>query len=294
VAAAPATTARAADAHGLLQATRGLLIASTVLTGLGFGALYLLAENTANSFAWTIQPPLTAAFLGAGYGAGLVLVVLALRDGRWVHARLPLYTILVFVGLTLVPTLLHFDRLHISAEFADTSGPLAKGAAWFWLAIYIGLPVVMVPVLLLQERAAGMDPPNLHPVPGRLRVALVVESILLVFPGLFMFAAPETAAMLWPWQLTPFTARVVAAWLIAFGVTAAYAAVGDLARLRIGTIAYATFGILVLLAIARYPALLQWDRPSAWILIGAMLAVVVTGVLGWRAAPRTVVEICRD
>jgi hypothetical protein len=139
-----------------------------------------------------------------------------------------------------------------------------------------------------------MDPPNLHPVPGRLRIALVVESILLIFPGLFMFAAPETAATLWPWDLTPFTARVVAAWLIAFGVTAAYAAVGDLARLRIGTIAYATFGTLTLLAIARYPGSYQWDRPSGWILIAAMLGIVVTGILGWRAAPRTVVEICRD
>ena len=292
--AASATTARPVDAHGLLPATRYLLIASTVLTGLGFGALYLLAENTASTFAWTIQPPLTAAFLGAGYGAGLVLVVLALRDGRWVHARLPLYTILVFVGLTVVPTLLHFDRLHISAEFADTSGPMAKGAALFWLAVYIGLPVAMIPILLLQERASGIDPPNLHPVPGRLRIALVIESVLLVFPGLFMFAAPETAAMLWPWQLTPFTARVVAAWLIAFGVTAAYAAVGDLARLRIGTIAYATFGLLVLLAIARYPGSYQWDRPAGWILLAAMLGIVATGFLGWRAAPRTVVEICRD
>jgi hypothetical protein len=291
---ASATTAREADAHGLLPATRYLLIASTVLTGLGFGALYLLSDNTANSFAWTIKPPLTAAFLGAGYGAGLILVVLALRDGRWVHARLPLYTILVFVGLTLVPTLLHFDRLHMAEELAQTSGGLAQGAAWFWLAVYIGLPVVMIPILLLQERAAGMDPPNLHPVPGRLRVALVFESILLIFPGLFMFAAPETAALLWPWDLTPFTARVVAAWLIAFGVTAAYAAVGDLARLRIGTIAYATFGTLTLLAIARYPGSYQWDRPSGWILIVAMLGIVVTGILGWRAAPRTVVEICRD
>jgi hypothetical protein len=291
---APATTARPATAHGLLPATRALLIASTVLTGLGFGALYVLSETTDRSFAWTIQPPLTAAFLGAGYGAGLILVVLALRDGQWMHARLPLYTILVFVGLTVVPTLLHFDRLHISPEFADTSGPMAKGAAWFWLAVYIGLPVLMIPILLLQERASGIDPPNLHPVPGRLRIALVVESVLLVFPGLFMFAAPETAAMLWPWQLTPFTSRVVAAWLIAFGVTAAYAAVGDLARLRIGTIAYAGFGTLVLLAVARYPSAVDWTRPTAWVLVGGTLAIVVTGVLGWRAAPRTVVEICRD
>ena len=39
------------------------------------------------TFAWTIQPPLTAAFLGAGYAAGFVLVVLSLRDPVW--ARQP-------------------------------------------------------------------------------------------------------------------------------------------------------------------------------------------------------------
>jgi hypothetical protein len=273
--------------------TRWLLVASTVLTGLGFGALYLLGETTDRTFAWTIQSPLTAMFLGAGYGAGLILVVLALRDGVWAHARLPLYTILAFVALTLLPTLMHLDRFHFAEEF-DALGQLAKGAAWFWLAIYIGLPLVMIPVLILQERSPGIDPPNEHPVPRPLRIALIVESVLLVVPGLFMYVAPETAAALWPWDLTPLTARVVAAWIVAFGVTAAYAAVGDLVGLRIGTIAYAAFGVLSLLAVGRYPDLFQWDRPSGWIFIGVMVGIIATGALGWRAATRTVSGSARD
>ena len=284
---ASTTTAAPTAARGLRTATRALLIASTVLTALGFGSLYLLAQTTDRTFAWTIQPPLTAAFLGAGYGAGLLLVLLSLRDGVWVHARLPLYTILLFVGLTLVPTILHRDRFHFSAG-SGAVGPLATGAAWFWLVIYIGLPLAMLPVLLLQERTAGADPPRRHPVPTALRVALAVESVVLVVPGLFMFVAPATAETLWSWPLTPLTARVVAAWLIAFGLTAAVAVFGDLERLRIGTLAYATFGLLSLLAVARYPGTVEWGRPAAWIFVAGMAAIVVTGALGWRAAPRSV------
>src|SRR5690349_22833 len=73
--------ATASPTRRLLPAMRVLLIAFCMLTALGFGSLYLLAGNTANTFAWTIQPPLTAAFLGAGYGAGFVLSVLSLREG---------------------------------------------------------------------------------------------------------------------------------------------------------------------------------------------------------------------
>lgn len=282
----PATTARPATARGLLPATRALLWAAVVLTGLGFGACYLLAETTDRTFAWTIQPPLTAAFLGAGYGAGLVLVVLALRDGVWVHARLPLYTILLFVALTLVPTLIHLDRFHLAPAFTAL-GPLAKGAAWFWLAVYVLLPLVMIPVLVLQERSPGVDPPRRWPVPTGLRIALVGESALLVVPGLLLYVAPATARTLWPWPLTPLTARIVAAWLIAYGVTAVLAAfIGDLERLRIGALTYAVLGVLVLLAVARYPDTVAWDRPSAWILTAVTVAVVITGVVGWQRAPR--------
>jgi hypothetical protein len=282
----PATTAPSATARGLLPATRALLYAAVVLTGLGFGSCYLLAETTDRTFAWTIQPPLTAAFLGAGYGAGLFLVVLALRDGVWAHARLPLYTILLFVALTLVPTIIHLDRFHFAPSFAGL-GALAKGAAWFWLAVYVLLPLVMIPVLVLQERSPGADPPRRSPVPTGLRIALVAESALLVVPGLLMYVAPATAGVFWPWPLTPLTARIVAAWLIAYGVTAVLAAfIGDLERLRIGALTYAVLGVLVLLAVARYPDTMAWDGPSAWILVAVAVAIVVTGVLGWRRAPR--------
>jgi len=264
---------------------RSLLGAFAVLTALATVALFVLADNTANTFAWTIDPPLTAALIGAGYAAGFVLVVLCLRDPVWAHSRVPVLTIFVFVVLTLVATLLHINRMHFDDDFAGL-GLLAKGAAWFWLAVYLVVPVAMLVLLIRQERAPGDDPPLTHPVPGVLRVALAVESTALLVVGGLIYVAPTRVTSVWPWATTPFTARVVAAWLLAFGLATALAAVaGDLQRLRTAAIAYTVFGALVLVAIVRFPRTLDWGGPAAWIFLGMAVAVVLTGAAGWRAAP---------
>jgi len=264
---------------------RILLGAFAVLTALATVALFVLADNTANTFAWTIDPPLTAAIIGAGYAAGFVLVVLCLRDPVWAHSRVPVLTIFVFVVLTLVATLLHINRMHFDDDFAALD-LLAKGAAWFWLAVYLVVPVAMLVLLIRQERAPGEDPPPSRPVPGVLRVALGVESAVLLVVGALIYVAPTRVTSVWPWVTTPFTARVVAAWLLAFGLATGLAAVaGDLERLRTAAIAYTVFGALVLVAVVRFPRTLTWSEPAAFIFLGMAVAVVLTGAAGWRAAP---------
>jgi hypothetical protein len=269
----------------LLPAMRVLLVAFSVLTALAVVALFILSNQTDQSFAWTIAPPLTAAFLGAGYAAGCTLVVMSLRDPVWANSRLPVLTILAFTVLTLAATLLHIDRFHFQPEFAGLP-LLAHAAAWFWIGVYIVIPVAMIAVLVVQERTPGADPPRRHPVPGVLRGALAVESVVLLAVGVALYAVPATGPDLWPWALTPLTARAVAAWLIAFGVATGLAAVaGDLERLRTAAVAYTVFGALVLVAVARYPGTMPWDRPVAWLLVVMAAAVTVTGAAGWRVAP---------
>jgi hypothetical protein len=265
---------------------RLLLGAFAVLTALATLALFVLAQTTEETFAWTIDPPLTAALIGAGYAAGCVLVVLCLRDPVWAHSRVPVLTIFVFVVLTLAATLLHINRMHFDDDFGGLP-LLAKAAAWFWLAVYLVVPVAMLVLIVVQERAPGEDPPPRHPVPVELRIALAVESAVLLVVGGMIYVVPPTAMSVWPWPLTPFTGRVVAAWLLAFGLATALAAVaGDLRQLRTAAIAYTVFGVLVLVALARFPGTPDWDRSTAWILVGLALAVVLTGAAGWALAPR--------
>ncbi|WP_179224222.1 hypothetical protein [Geodermatophilus pulveris] len=281
----PTTVDTATGVRRLLPAMAALLVAFSVLTALAVLTLYVLADRTDRSFAWTIQPPLTAAFLGAGYAAGCVLVVLSLRDPVWAHSRVPVLTILLFTIATLAATLLHLDRFHLQAEFLDRP-LLARAAAWFWLAVYVVVPGLMLVLLVPQERAPGSDPPPRDPVPLPLRWALAAESAVLLVVGVALYAAPSTATALWPWPLTPLTARVLAAWLVAFGAATALAAVaGDLRRLRTAAVAYTVFGVLVALAVLRYPGTVAWGGPAAWAFLAMTAAIVATGAAGWRLAP---------
>jgi hypothetical protein len=256
-----------------------------VLSTLAVISLYVFSDRTNEWFAWTIAPPLSAGFFGACFASTLVIEVLTLRQPAWAPIRLNALAIVVFATLTLVATLLHLDKFHLFAGNAATVQ--AQAAAWFWLIVYIVVPVALVILMVLQERAPGVDPPDLYPPPMALRVALGLEAAVLLVVGVALFAAPSTAATIWPWPLTPLVAQVTGSWLIAFGVVSgATAAAGDLGRQRASTIAYTVLGALVLVTTLRYKGTVAWGEPSAWVYLGMAVAVTLTGAAGWWLAPR--------
>lgn len=249
------------------------------LTALATNQLYVLSAHTDAWFAWTILPPITAAFLGAGYAAGCLLMVLALRSGAWAYARVPVLTVVVFAWLTLVATLLHLDRFHFGA-----AGLVAHAAAWFWLAVYVVVPPALTALAIAQEREAGRDPAPGPPAPGWLVAAFAAQGLLMCAIGAVLFVTPGTADTVWPWRLTPLTARVVAAWLIAFGVAAVLALRRrDLDRLASGAAAYTLFGVLQLVAVARF-GLDAGPLSIAYVVL--MASVVAVGATGTLAAAR--------
>ena len=99
------------------------------------------------------------------------------------------------------------------------------------------------------------------------------------------FAGSHSATTLWPWALTPLTAAAVAAWLIAFGAAAVLALLErDLQRLYAAAAGYTVFGLLALLAVARFSGQVRWASPAAIIYLIVVSSVVVTGSAGWLLA----------
>ena len=273
------TTARespgALPEAGLQASTRVLLLAFVVLTLVATNQLFVLARRTATLFSWTIQPPLSAAFLGASYAAGCVLSVLALRSRSWRDARVPLLTVLVFAALTLLATLLHLDRFHFA-----TPGLVARAAAWIWLGVYVVVPVALLVVVLRQGRAAGPRPTPGRPLPGWLRGLLVLEGAVLVAVAVALLVVPGVAGPWWPWALTPLTARMIAAWLAALGVAALVSLRDDLARVRIPAVAFVVFALLQGLALVLYGGAVRWASGSAAVYVVALVVSLATGVAG--------------
>src|SRR3989475_11978213 len=154
----------------LIVPMRWLLYAASALVFLAGLQLTVFTEQTGMYFAWTIARPVTGAFLGASYWAAVPVEVIAARQSSWATARVAAPAIWLFTALTLVATLLHVDQFHFSSPIAS-----AQAAAWFWLAIYAGVPVAMLIIWMLQLRAPGTDPPRGPPAPVWMRIAVLAQ-----------------------------------------------------------------------------------------------------------------------
>src|SRR6266849_5011445 len=75
--------------------------------------LFLGSTHTARYFAWTIKPPLTAAFLGANYWAAVALELLAARERVWARVRVAFAPVLMFTLVTFFVTLIYLDHFHL-------------------------------------------------------------------------------------------------------------------------------------------------------------------------------------
>ena len=246
-----------------------LVVVSALLLGVSL-SLLVFTDQTDRYFAWTVSPPLTAAVLGAGYGASCVFQLLAARQRVWMHARIAPLGALLFTSLTLLATLIHLDRFHLNSFI---------GLAW--LGIYAIAPPVMVVLLILQWRTPGVDPDRTRPLASWLRILLGVQALVLIPVGAGLFLAPQLSAQFWPWDLTSLTARAIGAWLIAVGAGMGQAVwENDLERVSIALVSFAIYGVLQLVALARYPGTVNWLSPQAWLYAAFPVLLLVTAACG--------------
>jgi len=256
---------------------RRILYAASGLVALAGFQLFVLSEQTASTFAWTIKAPLTAASLGAAYWSAVPVEFLAARERTWARARIAVPGVWIFTTLTLILTILHADLFHFSSpEFAP------RAAAYLWLGIYAGVPAAMLVALLLQRRAPGGDPPREKPFPGWLRAFFIIEGTGMVVTGLALFLAPEAANPLWPWSLTTLTARAIGAWLLGLGVIQFHAfRENDLLRVRPLGAGLTVFGVLQLVALARYSDEMAWGTAGALLYLLFLVSLLPAGLYAW-------------
>jgi hypothetical protein len=262
-----------------------LYINSALVTLLGL-PLFLFPRQNQSFFPWPIDPPITAAFLGANYLAAGVLEFAAARRRTWPAARVAVPGVLFFTILTCILTLQSLGAL-------DTRQPKVLA----WLAVYTAVPPVMGWLWWRQTRPPGRDETRTQQPPTWVRMLYAAVGLGLWALGLALLAFPEPAAALWPWTLTPSDSLYVAAggarmepyvgaWLIGLGTVAAQSArENDTARLRpvfLGGLALAALQTAVLL---RFSADLNWSRPHPYALIGALTALTAAS-LGSRPCPR--------
>jgi membrane protein CcdC involved in cytochrome C biogenesis len=257
--------------------TPRLRVILDVFAGLALTAgalLFFGATRTDAWWSWTIQPPLTAATLGAFYWAAFVLILSAARSKTWIRARPAVYPVAVIALLLLVITLIHLDRFDLDSLFGV-----------FWVVAYVLVPLLLAWAIADQLGTPGEDGRGAQRLPRALRRVLIVEGAAMLAAGALLLIAPGAADDVWPWALSPLTSRAIGSFLVGVGLAALIAVRDDdPLSFRGAALAYTALGVLQLLALNLHIPDLG-DSPLATALYAAFwIAVVVTGAYGVRAA----------
>src|SRR5206468_3719373 len=151
-------------------------------------------------------------------------------------------------------------------------------------------PFLVAALWLVNRRT---DPKRLDEhdalLPRPVRVVLVITGIMLLAICAAMFIWPATVAGVWPWQLTPLTARTVAGFIELPGVF--WLVMATDGRWSAGRIAVETVGFgVVLLLIAVFRARTDFDgaNPLTWVYTGGLVATLVALVVLYAAMERLV------
>jgi len=190
------------------RATRLLGVAIVPFLAVASVLLYLLPTHTRELFAWTIDPPLTAVFLGAAYIGGIWFFVGVLRSRRWHRVKYGFPAVAVFATLLGIATFVHWDRFHF--------GHISFVA---WVTLYVVTPFLVVGVAARNWRADPGTPDDRDfRLPLLPRAVFAAVGLAALVCGLTLFVVPAAFADEWAWPLTPLTARVVGAILTLPGV----------------------------------------------------------------------------
>lgn len=273
----------------LTPGMRQMLLSASALVFVIGVPLLLASAQTAEYFAWTVQPPLTAAFLGAAYWASCVLELSASREHLWARARIAVPAVLTFTALTLVVTLLHINRFHFNFAVTDadarTTAWSTLTGTWVWLLVYALVPVVMGTLLVLQLRVPGGDPPRIAPMAGPVRAVFLAQAALMLAVGLGLLLAPLVVGPFWPWRLTPLTGRAIGAWLIGIGIAAGQLAIeNDWSRVRAAVHSFLIFAGLELLVLVRYGSTLDWGTANSWAYLVFLLSLLAVSLYAFGAS----------
>ena len=244
-----------------------VFFAVVAFVGLVTGGVLLAAPGSTDQyFAWAISPPQTALFIGAGYlGTGITLLLILAMARTWSEARLIIPPIIVFATSMIGATLLHADRFLWD-----------RPVTWLWLGLY-GVIVVGSVAVMLTERGQRRGFTGVGLTRAE-RVVLIALGLLTLAWAVPMYAAPQFAALVWPWALTPLTARIVAGW-IAVGATLALVGgeSNDARGLRLTMLGWTITVVLFILSSVINLGAFQ-DDARRWIYVGGLTASVVGAV----------------
>lgn len=261
--------------------TRWLAAALLPFLAVAFVLLYVWPDRTDRLFAWTIRPDMTAMMLAAAYFGGLFFFWRVTRETHWHRVQIGFPAVLGFATLLSVATALHWDRFH--------PGHISFIA---WASLYFVTPFLVFGTWWANRRAdsGALEAGDALLAPAW-RALFVCIGVVTLTVGVGMFIWPQLAIPVWPWMLTPLTARMVGALFTLPGVVGLliardgrWSATRTLVQAQLIGIA------LILLGALRDRASFDFSNFPAWGFVcglSAMFALLIVLLLTYDARVRT-------
>ena len=260
----------------VLRETR--VLAATVIPALLAGStiLFVFPTHTGDLFAWDIKAHMSGAALAVPYIAGAYFFARVLTGSRWHHFGAGLLPVAAFTWAQGIATGLHWDLFnHDHVAF------------WAWALIYLTTPF-LVPLVWWRNQARDPGTPDADDVeiPRAAHIGFALAGVGQLTIALFLVLFPSTAIDIWPWHLTPLTARTTAGWF-AFGLFFLM-----LVRETRWSAARITFQALLLgLALALVSVVRYWEefhteRVATWVFVVGLVALTALMALLYAVMER--------
>lgn len=258
----------------VLPVTRWVARVIVPFLAAAFLVLYLVPGRTTELFAWTIRPEMTPLVMGAGYGAGVYFFYRVSTADRWHEVAVVFPGVTAFTWFMAVATVLHWENFnHSHYTFV------------LWVVLYAVTPVLVPAVWAYNRRTdSGETAVDDVSLPTSVQTFGAGVGLVLTVSAVVLFAVPDLLIGVWPWAVSPLTARILSGWFGLFGVVTVAAAVDSRwSAARILVQSEALGFALVLVGVVR-----AWDDfdPSnalTWGVVGGMAAYLLAVLVLYAA-----------
>ncbi len=177
-----------------------------VLLAASFVIWLIFFPGTADRFAWPVTPVPTAMFIGAGFIVRTMIGYFLWREKYWYRLRWQSWGNYTFLALIFLATYWHIDEMNWKTSII---------VAHIWVVAYTVEPLLLPLMEPWGEKRKEPFPEAeiRGPVlPGMQRIAAAGMVVSTAIAAL-MVLNPAFLNTRWPWELDPFNARVMAAFL---------------------------------------------------------------------------------
>lgn len=166
-----------------------------------FALLYFWPNHTDKTFAWTIRPTMTPMMLAAAYIGGVFYFAGVVRAQKWSHIKVGFLPVTAFASILSIATILHWDRFnHQHISF------------FTWTSLYMTTPFLVIATWLRNRRRDPGTPDQADAlIANSWRWLMGAVGAITVVTSLLLLLQPAMMIDVWPWTLTPLTARVISA-----------------------------------------------------------------------------------